>query len=54
MTKAFFSARRTSHSDLRHSLAAVPKNSERSFALTALAVCYHNLSVQKLFLDAPA
>ena len=33
---------------------AVPKNSERSFALTALAVCYHNLSVQKLFLDAPA
>lgn len=32
----------------------VPKNSERSFALTALAVCYHNLAVQKLFLDAPA
>lgn len=33
---------------------AVPKNSERSFALTALAVCYHNLAVQKLFLDSPA
>ena len=33
---------------------AVPKHSERSFALTALAVCYHNLAVQKLFLDAPA
>ena len=26
----------------------------RSFALTALSVCYHNLAVQKLFLDAPA
>ena len=33
---------------------AVPRHSERSFALTALSVCYHNLAVQKLFLDAPA
>ena len=32
----------------------MPRNSERSFALTALSVCYHNLAVQKLFLDAPA
>jgi hypothetical protein len=32
----------------------MPKESDRSFALTTLAVCYHNLAVQKLFLDAPA
>jgi hypothetical protein len=31
----------------------IPRNSERSFALTGLAVCYHNLAVQKLFLDSP-
>ena len=33
---------------------SIGRGSERAFTLTTLAVCYHNLAVQKLFLDSAA